>query len=106
MKRLFMVSFLTIFITTGCSFLCRIPEEVKRSEELQYKQAIRINFYLKEVNKNPQILTDPEYERLNKAILEASGSLVESIKALSDYLGHTEEFKKEQELKGGNQDEK
>ena len=96
MRRIsFVCFFVVLFFASGCSFFCRIPDEVKRSEELQYKQSMRINTYLQEINRNPAILTDPNYEKLNLSILDASEEMAESTKAMSDYLGHTPGFKEE-----------
>ncbi len=80
---------MVLLFTGGCSALCQIPDEVKRSEELQYRQAVRLNAYLQGIKKNPQVISDPSYERLNQAMQEAASSLAQSTKAQSDYLGHT-----------------
>jgi hypothetical protein len=91
MKKLGLFILIVIIFANGC---CRIPYEVKKSEELQQIEALRIKVYLEEVKKNPSILIDPKYKDLNKDILEASKALMQSTEAQSNWLGHTPEFEK------------
>lgn len=93
MKKIFFAIAIIVLFGSGCSLVCQMPEKVRRNEELQYEQALRINVYLREVNQNPDILRDPKYGRLNEAILGASTDLVGSTRSQSEWLGHTKEFK-------------
>ena len=94
-KKIKGVVLIFLFLFSGCALFCQIPQEVKESEFLQYKQARRIHLFLKEVIKNPEILRDPQYKNLIEAIFEASESLVENIKNQSEFLGKPKEEENE-----------
>jgi len=89
MKKTGLFFLIAVIFVSGC---CRIPYEVKRSEELQQIEAMRLNAYLKELNKNPGRLIDPKYQELKKDMLDASKALMQSTEAQSNWLGHTPEF--------------
>lgn len=89
-KEIVMILFFLFVLTNfGCSHFCTIPNHAKTLAELQAKQAERVNIYLHQIDKKPELFisTNPKLLKLRKDILQASDSLVGSARTLSDFLG-------------------
>jgi hypothetical protein len=83
MKKRYLWAIMAVAILNlACFFVCEIPEEVRRAEELQFKQAKNINEYLRVIQKNPAIIIEPGFVKINiKIVSAASYALMKSIQA-------------------------